>query len=154
MSRPDEILWCARGIANRLDCSRPFASRNTRSRGPMIHWNRKTSPQRRGVFANHRMQVEPLADLRQDRHAELPTAVGDHEVHSFGGRLFSRTYEVAFVFPIFGIDNNDNPPGANRLNGLFDSGEMLVQWSLKYWMARRFREWRGAPLPARPGNGS
>ena len=72
-----------------------------------------------------------MADLGQDRHAELAAAVGDHKVDGFGGRLFGGTHEVAFVFTVLRIDNNNDPPSANRLNGLFNSGKVMVQMSFR-----------------------
>ena len=72
-----------------------------------------------------------MADLGQDRHAKLPAAVGDHEVDRFGGRLFGRTHEVAFVFTVLRIDNNNDPAGADRFNGLFNSGKVMVQMSFR-----------------------
>ena len=78
-------------------------------------------------------KLEPLADLRQDRHAELAAAVRDHEVDGFGRRLFGGADEVAFVFTVLGIDDDDDPTGADRLNGLFNSGKVLVQMSFRGW---------------------
>ena len=49
----------------------------------------------------------------------------------FGGRLFGGAHEVAFVFTVLGIDNNNDPAGANRLNGLFNSGKVMVQMSFR-----------------------
>src|SRR4051812_34781297 len=79
------------------------------------------------IRVHHWMEAKPLTDLRQDWHAQLTAAVRDHEVHGFGSRLFGGTDKVAFVFPVFGIDDDDNPAGADRLNRVFNSGKMLVQ---------------------------
>ncbi len=56
------------------------------------------------------MQTKPLADLGQDRHAQLAAAVRDHEVDRFGGRLFGGTNKIALVFAILGVDDNYDPP--------------------------------------------
>ena len=97
----------------------------------MIHWHCKACPKWRGVFANHGMEIKPVADLGQDRHAELTAAVGDHEVDGFGGRLFGRTHDVAFVFTVFRIDDDNDPAGADRFNGLFNSGKVMIQMSFR-----------------------
>ena len=67
-------------------------------------------PKRGRVGLDHRGQLEPLADLGQDRHAELPAAVGDHEVDDFRRDLLGGADEVAFVFAVLGIDDDDDPP--------------------------------------------
>jgi len=77
------------------------------------------------------MQTKPLADLGQNRHTKLTPAVGDHEIHRFCGRFFGRTYEVALVFAVLGIHNNNDPARADRLNGLFNSGKVMVQLSFR-----------------------
>ena len=97
----------------------------------MIDGHRVIRPQRRVIGLDHRMQTKPLADLWQDWHAKLAAAVGDHEVHRFGSRFFGRTHEVPFVFAVFGIHNNNDPSGADRLNGLFNSGKVMVQLSFR-----------------------
>ena len=115
---------------------RPFGRRDAGSRRAMIDRHRVVRAQRGGVGLDHRMQAEPLADLGQDRHAELPAAVRDHEVDGFGGRLFGGADEVAFVFAVLGIDDDDDPAVADRLDGLFDSGKVLVQMSFRGWSER------------------
>ena len=87
------------------------------------------------------MQTKPLANLGQNRHAELPAAVGDHEVDRFGARLF-RAHKVAFVFTVFGIDDNNDLAGEDRVNSFFDSGKVLVQMSFLGWRG----VWKGVEL--------
>ena len=127
MTRASEVVRLARWIANGLDRASPLGGRDSGPRRPMIHRHRVIRAQRRGVRLDHRMQAKPLADLRQDRHAELAAAVGDHEIHRFGGRLFGGANEVAFVLPVLGVYDDDRPTFANRVDGLFDAGKVMFQ---------------------------
>ena len=80
--------------------------------------------QRGGVRLDHRRQLEPLAHVRQDRHAELPAAVGDHEVDRLGRHLLGGADEVALVLAVLGVDDDDHPALADGLDGFFDGGEL------------------------------
>ena len=102
----------------------------------MIDRHRVIRAERGRIGLDHRMETEPLADLGQDRHAELAAAVGDHEVDGFGRRLFGGADEVAFVFTVFGIDDNDDPPDADRLDSFFNGGKVMVQTVTSIRVAR------------------
>ena len=89
----------------------------------MVDRNGVGGPQGGCVGFDYGGQLEPLAHLGQDRHAELPPPVGDHEVDQFGGGFLRRGDEIPFVFSIFGIDNDDRFTASNGCDGIFDGGE-------------------------------
>ena len=71
MSRPREVGRLARRVANRLDRASPLGGRDAGPRRAMIDRHRVVRAQRGRVGFDHRMQPKPLADLGQNRHAEL-----------------------------------------------------------------------------------
>ena len=89
----------------------------------MIDRNRPGSAERRGVLIDHRRKVEPLADFWQHGHAELPAAVRDHEVDDLGSDLFGGTDEVAFVFAVFGVDDDHDLAGGDGFDRQVDCGK-------------------------------
>jgi len=98
----------------------------------MVYGNRVIRSQRRIIGFHHWMEPQPLADFGQNRHAQLALAVRNHEVDRLGSGLFGRTDEVAFVFAIFGVDNDGDLAQANRLDSFFDSGKTLVHVGLRW----------------------
>ena len=108
MAGPDEIGRLAGRIDDRPDRVGPLLGRDAGFRRAMIDRHGEAGAQRGGVRLDHRGQLEPFANLGQQRHAKLPAAVGDHEVDDFGRHLFGGADEIAFVFAVFGIDDDDD----------------------------------------------
>ncbi len=52
--------------------------------------------------------------------------MGSHEVDDFGGDFFRGDGEVALVFTVFIIDQNDHAAVANLLDGLFHGGKAVA----------------------------
>ena len=102
--------------------------------------------QRGRVGLDHRRQLEPLAHVGQDRHAELPPAVRDHEVDDLRRHLLGGADEVAFVLAVFGVDDHDDAPAVDGVDGFFDRGKLRGH--------RRFAAVasRLAPEPRQPAN--
>ena len=94
----------------------------------VVDRHRERRAQERRVGFDHRRQLEPLGHLGQDRHAELPAPVGDHEVDDFGRHLFGGADEIAFVFAIFGIDDDDDFAAGNGVHGRFNGGKTADAW--------------------------
>ncbi len=90
----------------------------------MIDRDREASSQRGRVRLDHQRNLQPFADLRQHGHAELPAAVGDHEVDDFGRHLFGGADEIAFIFAVFGIDDDDDLPAANSGDSVVNRRKM------------------------------
>src|ERR1017187_1070854 len=53
----------------------------------------------------------------------MAAAMGGHEVDDFGGDLFGRDGEVAFVFPVFIVHHHQNAAGADFIDSLGDGHE-------------------------------
>ena len=143
MARADEIGRLAGRIEDRPDRRGPLLGRDAGLRRAMIDRHREDGAQRGRVRFDHRRQLEPLADLGQDRHAELPAAVRDHEVDDLGRDLLGGADEIAFVFAVFGIDDDDHASAANGGDGVVDGREMLVMFVRESLISRC---WRGARL--------
>ena len=109
-----QIAWIVRG---------PFGGRDAGPRRAVIDRHGVVRAQRGRVRLDHRVQLEPLADLGQDRHAELAAAVRDHEVDRLGRDLLGRADEVALVLAVLGIDDDHHPAVADRLDGIFNRGK-------------------------------
>ena len=54
-----------------------------------------------------------------------PRRVLGHEVDGFGGDFFGGHGEVAFVFAVFVVDEDDHASLANFFDGFFDGGELV-----------------------------
>ena len=90
----------------------------------MIDRHRKGGAQRGRIRFAHLRQLEPFGQLRQNGHAKLPTPFANHEVDDFRRDLFGGADEIAFVFPVFGIDDNDHLSAADGGNGVVDRGKL------------------------------
>jgi hypothetical protein len=72
------------------------------------------------------MQPQPLANFGQNRHAQLALAVRNHEIDRLGRGFLGRTDEVAFVFAVFGVDNDNDIALTNRLDRFFNCGKTVI----------------------------
>jgi hypothetical protein len=98
-------------------------SRDARLDGTVIDRRHETGLQRRGVGADQRMQIQPMADFWQHGHAEF-AASGEHEIHPFSGRFFRGADEIALVFPVFGVDHDHHLAARNRIDRRLDRREL------------------------------
>ena len=64
-----------------------------------------------------------LDGYRRTKHA---ASVAQHIVHLFGGNEFRRHNEVALVFAVFVVNNDDELSFFEVLNGFFDSGKFEI----------------------------
>ena len=70
------------------------------------------------------MQIQPLANLRQQRHAELPPPVSDHKVDHLGGHFVSGGDKISLVLTVLGVDDNHHSSRGNGCDGVLDIGKM------------------------------
>ena len=61
---------------------------------------------RRAILQRHGRQLQVLAALAGERQADQATAVLGHEVDRFGGDVVGGEHQVAFVFPVFFVDQD------------------------------------------------
>ena len=90
----------------------------------MIDWHRVVRAERGGIGLDHRMQIQPLADLGQDRHAKLAAAVRDHEIDGLRRDSLGSADKIALVFAVFGVDDHHYFALADSLGRLFDGEKM------------------------------
>ena len=76
----------------------------------------------RRVVVYHRVELKPFGKLGQNRHAQQPLAVRDHEFDNLGSDLLRGDHEIALVLSIFGIDDNDDAAIGESLERVFDRG--------------------------------
>src|SRR5215468_8990308 len=65
--------------------------------------------------------VEPLSGHWQ---AYETAPVSGHEINGIGRDLFGRDHEVAFIFPVFIIDDDDHSAFLDLVNGFFNRCEL------------------------------
>lgn len=60
------------------------------------------------IDGRHGLQIETGADLRIEREADESAAMSGHEVDGFGRDFFGGDGEIAFVFAVLVIYNNED----------------------------------------------
>ena len=118
MTGTHKIVRLAVRINDRSDRGGFFLGGNTGLVCNVIDWNGKCRLQWCSVVCDHWCQFKSFARFGQNRHTNLPASVLEHEVDLGIGNGFGGADEVAFVFPVFVIHDDDDFPG-------FDGGERL-----------------------------
>ena len=75
------------------------------------------------VDQRHEREMEFIAALLGEGEADQAAAELGHEIDSFGRDFFGGHGEVAFVFAVFVVDQDDHAALANFFDGFFDGGE-------------------------------
>ncbi len=125
MPRPQEIARLAGRVVDFQNGPGSLLGGDAGLSRAMIDRHGKRRPQGSRVRIDHGCQLEPLAHLGQDRHAQLPSAVRDHEVDDFGRHLFGRADEISLVFAVLGVDDDHDFAPPDGVNGLVDGGKFL-----------------------------
>jgi hypothetical protein len=82
--------------------------------------NRECRAVRALVVARHRRQAQlPAARLGQ-RQADQAAAKAGHEVDRLGSDMLGSQHQIALVFPIFLVHQDNHTPGAHFDNDLVD----------------------------------
>ena len=76
--------------------------------------------ERRLVVAHHHVEAEPLDTVGRHRQANQAARVFGHEVDEFGGGLLSRHAEVALIFALLVIHQDDHMAAAGFLERFLD----------------------------------
>ena len=84
-----------------------------------------------GVDRRHEREVELVAALFRERQADQAAAEFGHEVDGVRGDLFGGHGEVAFVFAVLVVHEDDHAALANLFDGFLDGGEWGVVFSHK-----------------------
>ena len=78
-----------------------------------------------GVLRDHRGEAEPVAQVARHGHADEAPAVDGHEVDVVGRGEFARADEVAFVFSVLVVGDEDDLAGAKVFERLFNGIERM-----------------------------
>lgn len=76
-----------------------------------------------GVLLDHGVEAEVVGALLGEGEADESSAEAGHEVDGLGGDEFGGEGEVAFVFAVLVIDDDDHPAGADLGDGCWDVNE-------------------------------
>ncbi len=74
----------------------------------MVDWGQKICAEGRliPICSDDGSQLESAGFFRRDWHAEIPTPHLQHEIDRLGRDRFCSADEITFVFPILGVDDN------------------------------------------------
>src|SRR6266850_2037759 len=89
-----------------------------------VHRFRECSSMNRSVYRRHEREVQLIAALFGEGKADQAAAVLGHEVDGVGRDLFGGHGEVAFVFAVLVVNEDDHAALANFFDSFLDSGEM------------------------------
>ena len=81
------------------------------------------------VAWRHGSEIQRVAALLGEREADQAAAVCGHEIDGFGRDFFGGHGEIAFVFAVFVVDDDDHAALANFFDGFLDCGEGGLQFS-------------------------
>ena len=109
-----------RGQDSRCAVSSGYSGRDA---FPGFDGDGKRRPQKRCIIRDLHGEVQFVAAFFRQRHTDQPTRVGRHEVYDFRRNFFSRTDEVALVFAVFVVNDNNHAPVANIGGGVFNRGK-------------------------------
>ena len=77
-----------------------------------------------GVVARHHgRQLQAFTHLARQREADQPACVAGHEVDGFGRDMVGRENQVAFVFAVFFVHQDDHAASAHVGNNVFHRGD-------------------------------
>ncbi len=77
----------------------------------------------RGVLGRHGEQAKVVEALLGHGETDQAAAVFGHEVDGFGGDLLGGHGEIAFIFAVFVVDDDDHAAGADLLDRGLDVAE-------------------------------
>ena len=83
----------------------------------------------RAVLLAHQRQAELFDALLGEGEADQAAGVAGHEVDRVGRGELRRDDEVAFVFAVFVIDQDEHPAVAGFLDQFLGGGEVLRQFA-------------------------
>src|SRR5882724_7629658 len=78
-----------------------------------------------GIDWRHQREMELVAAVFGERHADESAAELGHEVDGVRRDFFGGHGEVAFVFAVLVVDEDDHAAVADLFDGFFDGGEMV-----------------------------
>ena len=90
------------------------------------------------IAQSHGWQLQPLAAFFGEGQADQAATKACHEVDGLGGDVVGRQHQVAFVFAVFFVNQNNDFAGSHLGNDVFDRRNcnchvqgFLVSWSMR-----------------------
>jgi len=124
MAGAREVLRFRFGIDGRKDSDGAIGGANSRSDADArVHRFRESSAVNGSVDWRHEREVELIAALLGERKANQAAAMLGHEIDSVGRDFFGGHGEVAFVFAVLIVNEDDHVSLADIFDGFFDGGE-------------------------------
>ena len=119
-----QVLGFGRGIYQRQDGFRPVLSRNTcgTTVSEQVDAHGKSRFVERCIVRNHGLQLQFIAPLFAERGADQATAMGRHEIDRVGGRHLRRDDQVALIFAILVVDEDEHAAIARLGDDFFRGG--------------------------------
>src|SRR5262249_18729263 len=105
------------------------------------------------VHPVHGGQLEAVGLRLGDRHAHVARRVADHEREQFRRRELGREDQVALVFAVLVVDDDDCPAGRDVLGGPFDrvqGHDWLLRSFSTYFATTSTSRLTGSPTPLAP----
>ena len=99
--------------------------RNTRgyARTFDINRDRERCPAQGRIFRSHWGKFQLLESFAGRCQADQSPSVSGHEIDRLRRDRFGRHCEIALVFAIFIVDDDDHPPGSQFIQRLFNAGK-------------------------------
>ena len=132
MPWPNQFVRPRRRVDDRSDRPRPLLGADARAARDVVDRHGVRRLVRGRVPLDHRPELKTSGRLGQDRHAQEPPPVRDHELDRLGTDLLGCRDEVTLVLPILIVDDNDDPPFPKRLQGVVDPGEFILHGRFQY----------------------
>ena len=120
MSRTAEIRGLCLRIHRHHGSQRAFYCRNTGGSLHMVNGNGKSSFMIVRILFHHLGQTQLIAVITAHRHADQTLGMGCHEVDIFCGCKLCGTNDIAFVFTIRVINDQNILSGTERVQCLFN----------------------------------
>ena len=119
VARTAEIFGTSRFFDTFAGRQGAFDSGNARRRVDVVDGNGEGCFMVVCIFTDHLGQAEFMGIFDAHRHADQALAVAGHKVHVFRRAVLGGADEVAFVFPVFVIDDDDDFSLTEILDGFF-----------------------------------
>ena len=78
------------------------------------------------VLSDHKRHLELVEPLPQHGHAKQAPGLLDDEVDGVGRHLLGSHHQVAFVFPLLIVYDDQQPAGSHFLEGFFQAAQRHI----------------------------
>ena len=129
MAGTRQVAGFGLGIDRHMDRRGPIGGRNSgRDVFPGVDRNGEGGAEGRGIFNGLLRQVEFFDALGRQRETDQAAGMPGHEIDGLGRDLFGGDDQIAFIFPIFIVDQDDEFALFDVPDCVFDAVEMEVAY--------------------------